>query len=481
MSLAPRFRHSTVARRGPSSRFLSQNWAGWIGRGQDPVVESGRRPDDRGQPRRRPGLADLAGDPDRRCGDVPDHGIDAIAVAAGVVEPLQDEADRRIRAGGIGAPELPAREGRPIVAGEVDRADDRRVELAATEPVDGDGRGLHPRGLVAGDREAGAADAERPRDPAGHHAAQRAHRPVRREGRPGRLAQLIDPAGRARPGGGPVPDPGSIAGPCPPATSAGRSWSCSGRARSRSGRPCARPGARPTRHRWIASAATRSISDCWGSISASSLGGMRNWPIGNSSERMRRSSGRPSGPEDQSSESLAAFQRPELGGDADDGDRRGLAGSPRGASTADVGDDRPAGTHSSISTWALMPPKPNPLMAARRGRPECRAGHGSARVRTRNGLSSSPSCGLDRSKFAVGGRVRCFSAIRTLSRPAAPAAVSAWPMFALTEPITHWPARQPASPQSALRLATSTASPRGVPVAWHSIRSTSSGRQPACS
>ena len=55
--------------------------------------------------------------------------------------------------------------------------------------------------------------------------------------------------------------------------------------------------------------------------------------------------------------------------------------------------------HSSIRTWALMPPKPNPLMAARRGWPGARAGQGSARVRTRNGLRSSPSCGLGRSKF----------------------------------------------------------------------------------
>ena len=36
-------------------------------------------------------------------------------------------------------------------------------------------------------------------------------------------------------------------------------------------------------------------------------------------------------------------------------------------------------------------------------------------------------------------------------------------------------------PQSDLRLSISTASPTGVPVAWHSIRSTSPGLQPACS
>src|SRR5690348_18116496 len=39
--------------------------------------------------------------------------------------------------------ELSARQGRPVVGGEIDGADDRRVELTATEPLDGDGRRLH--------------------------------------------------------------------------------------------------------------------------------------------------------------------------------------------------------------------------------------------------------------------------------------------------------------------------------------------------
>ena len=48
-------------------------------------------------------------------------------------------------------------------------------------------------------------------------------------------------------------------------------------------------------------------------------------------------------------------------------------------------------------------------------------------------------------------------------------------MFDFTEPIAHCPARQPLSPQSDLRLSTSTASPTAAPVAWHSIRSMSEG------
>ncbi len=84
-----------------------------------------------------------------------------------------------------------------------------------------------------------------------------------------------------------------------------------------------------------------------------------------------------------------------------------------------------------------MPPKPKPLMAARRGWPGARAGQGSGWDSTRNGLSSKPRWGPARSKLAVGGSRRCLRASSTLSNPAAPAAVSVWPMFDLTEPITH--------------------------------------------
>src|SRR5262249_45664784 len=145
-----------------------------------------------GPPAPPPAPADLAGAAVGRRRYLPDHGIDVIAVAPRVVEALQDEAERRIRAVGIMAPEPSAREGRPLVAREIDRTNECRVEFAAPEPIDRDGHRLDPRCLIAGDGEAGSADAERPRDPAGHHAAQRAHRPVRRQSRAGGLASLID-------------------------------------------------------------------------------------------------------------------------------------------------------------------------------------------------------------------------------------------------------------------------------------------------
>ena len=70
-------------------------------------------------------------------------------------------------------------------------------------------------------------------------------------------------------------------------------------------------------------------------------------------------------------------------------------------------------------------------------------------------------------------------ASRILASAAAPAPVSKCPTVDLTEPIAHCPAAQPESPQSARKLSNSTASPTGVPVAWHSITSAAVGFHPA--
>ena len=66
-----------------------------------------------------------------------------------------------------------------------------------------------------------------------------------------------------------------------------------------------------------------------------------------------------------------------------------------------------------------------------------------------------------------------------MTSAAAPAPVSRWPTVDLTDPMTHCPGFQPSSPHSSLRLSNSTASPTGVPVAWHSIRSGKFGFHPA--
>ncbi len=127
-----------------------------------------------------------------------------------------------------------------------------------------------------------------------------------------------------------------------------------------------------------------------------------------------------------------------------------------------------------------MPPKPNALTAARRGSRPPRRGQGRAASRTVNGLSSSPAPAGGVRKLAVGGSVACSSASSTLSSPAAPAPVSRWPTLAFTAPSAHCPGRHGSPAHSSLRLDSSMPSPTGVPVAWHSIRSTSAGRQPAC-
>ena len=90
-----------------------------------------------------------------------------------------------------------------------------------------------------------------------------------------------------------------------------------------------------------------------------------------------------------------------------------------------------------MRTCALIPPKPKPLKAARRGSPALRLGQGSLSLRMRKGLASSPSLGEAWLKLAVGGKTLCSIASKTLSKPAAPAAVSAWPMLDFTEPIAH--------------------------------------------
>ncbi len=57
-------------------------------------------------------------------------------------------------------------------------------------------------------------------------------------------------------------------------------------------------------------------------------------------------------------------------------------------------------------TWALLPPNPNALTAARRGAPPSWAGHGTARPATARGVPSREMCGLSRVKPGVPGSAR---------------------------------------------------------------------------
>ena len=168
--------------------------------GREPVGESFRRrvgvADVRPSPCHRPerpsgrsrdGLA-IPGGP----ADAPDQGVDPVAIANGIVEPLDDQ-HRRAIGEDRRRPEPAGGERRPEFAREVHRADDHPVQFAATEHPAGDLKGREPGGLLARNREAGPAQAELASDPTGHDAAERPHRPVRRERRAESVAKLADP------------------------------------------------------------------------------------------------------------------------------------------------------------------------------------------------------------------------------------------------------------------------------------------------
>jgi len=98
---------------------------------------------------------------------------------------------------------------------------------------------------------------------------------------------------------------------------------------------------------------------------------------------------------------------------------------------------RAGSTSSSCSstTCALVPPKPNELTAARRGRGLRARGHGCSVVGIARGVSAIRISGLSWRRLRCGGISPCSSARAALIRPAMPAAASRWPMLVLTDPI----------------------------------------------
>ncbi len=86
----------------------------------------------------------------------------------------------------------------------------------------------------------------------------------------------------------------------------------------------------------------------------------------------------------------------------------------------------------SITTWALMPPKPMAETPARSGWP---AGQGSPRSEMRSAASGPWNQGCGSSQPVAGGITCAWTARVALIRPATPAAALVWPMFALIEPI----------------------------------------------
>ena len=85
------------------------------------------------------------------------------------------------------------------------------------------------------------------------------------------------------------------------------------------------------------------------------------------------------------------------------------------------------------------------------------------------------SSGSSSSALRVGGRTAACMALRTFSSPAPPAAVIRWPRLDLAEPM----GRSVLAAKMLAMLATSVASPKVVPVAWHSSRPIVAGSRPA--
>ena len=88
----------------------------------------------------------------------------------------------------------------------------------------------------------------------------------------------------------------------------------------------------------------------------------------------------------------------------------------------------------SRRTCALAPPNPNELTPTIRAPPV--AGKGSSVVGTRSFSAAKSMFGLGVSKCRLAGIRRCFRTNSALTRPATPAAVSRWPRFVFTDPIS---------------------------------------------
>src|SRR6266511_312750 len=122
------------------------------------------------------------------------------------------------------------------------------------------------------------------------------------------------------------------------------------------------------------------------------------------------------------------------------------------------------GTYSSITTWKLVPPKPNALTPPERAPPGGGAGHPRSEVVTRNGVSAQSTFGFGSTKFRLGASTLWCRLIAILNSPAVPAAPLRWPMLDFTEPSATEPGAAPALANTSVRLDSSAASPTRVEV-----------------
>ena len=123
----------------------------------------------------------------------------------------------------------------------------------------------------------------------------------------------------------------------------------------------------------------------------------------------------------------------------------------------------PGGTHdtgASITTCALVPPKPNELTPARR-RP---SGHGVDWVGTKKGEPSRSMSGFKLFKCGCGGISPCMRLSAAFMTPATPAAASKCPILALAAPNAQRCCCPRPGVNTVCRDLTSIGSPSAVPV-----------------
>ena len=199
-----------------------------------------------------------------------------------------------------------------------------------------------------------------------------------------------------------------------------------------------------------ASRAASSTASCWGNVCVRSRGGNR-MPSSETATSVRGSlEPRPANKATARSRALSPWPTRAPTETIAMGSRRRLAGAAIEARNA----SGLSPSQASTMRWALLPPKPNALMAARLGPVQ-----GSSSVSTRNDVPVS--AGFFTSAESEAGRTPASIAARTLSSPAVPAAVIRWPRFDFSEPT----GKSPQSAKTSAVLRTSVPSPTGVPVA----------------
>ena len=376
---------------------------------------------------RRRGNAATAGEP-----DAANQGVDRVAVAHGVVEPLQDQHHGAL-ANEFAACCLICCKGHSRVARQIDSPDERGVHFALLQHSQGRIECVNAGVFLCRERKTRPAEREFTRNPAGSDARQSAHRPVRGQGRVGDITQVrvgnrpaegvvrrveIQSAAdkRSRPQAhffGKTNLLKRIGGDAEQEELLRQHLFQLARRNAKTAGVDRHLAQEETRERRAPLAAEPVAL-----LDAPPVPGRFrfDWQAATQQPLLHRAS-------DFHGPTWAAIATTAIGEDAGRGSGMLFAAA--------------AGMYSSSRRWALMPPKPKALTAARRGTSGARRCQAAAVERIRNGDESRSIAGAGVSKFAVGGNRPVRNAASTFVTPAAPAAVSRWPTVAFTEPRMH--------------------------------------------